>query len=127
MKTRITIESTNARETEEHIPSWSGLVNFSSEDLGTILEETFRRFNRVSQEDVDYLDAIGYELPSLSVGDMVTVRTAREGLLTYIVCPAGYALLKRDEWNLINNSGAPFSVAQHFARQATPIDAYSLA
>jgi hypothetical protein len=36
-----------------------------------VLEDIFRAFNRVTSEDCERLDAIGYKLPSLSVGDTV--------------------------------------------------------
>jgi hypothetical protein len=31
----------------------------------------FRMFNRVDEEDVAFLEKIGYDLPSLSVGDLI--------------------------------------------------------
>jgi hypothetical protein len=42
-------------------------------DRDAVLEYVFRLFNRVQQEDVERLDALGYELPSLSTGDRVTL------------------------------------------------------
>lgn len=38
---------------------------------GLTLEAIFRMTNRVDEADCDYLDSIGYTLPSLSVGDVV--------------------------------------------------------
>lgn len=60
---------------------WSGDVPLQPSP--GLNEELFRFFNRVDEADADRLDAIGYRLPSLSVGDTVSYdgRTFRvEGL-----------------------------------------------
>lgn len=65
--TKITIKSGWGGE-------WSGEVPFSpNQDSEALLEQIFRYFNRVDQEDCDRLESIGYTLPSLSVGDEVTL------------------------------------------------------
>jgi hypothetical protein len=38
-------------------------------------EEAFRFFNRVTESDSDRLEALGYRLPSMSVGDLLTIGT----------------------------------------------------
>jgi hypothetical protein len=49
------------------------------------LDNVFRFFNRVEYSDADRLDAIGYNLPSLSVDDLVTI-----GSDTYKVASCGF-------------------------------------
>jgi hypothetical protein len=49
--------------------SWTGTPRVQPLDLDAI----FREFNRVDEMDVEHLEQIGYHLPSLSVGDTVTV------------------------------------------------------
>lgn len=61
------------RETE-----WNG-------ELDIPLHGAFRYFNRVDQADVDRLEAIGYRLPSMSVGDLLTIGTE-----TFQVHPVGF-------------------------------------
>jgi hypothetical protein len=46
---------------------WQGLIPQMT------LEEIFRFFNRVEDADVERLKGIGFDLPSLSSGDIVTV------------------------------------------------------
>jgi len=36
-------------------------------------EDAFRFFNRVTEADADRLEAIGYRLPSMSVGDLLVI------------------------------------------------------
>ena len=54
------------------------------DELARFHDELFRFFNRVDDEDIGKLARIGYELPSLSVGDLInydrcTVRVAGMG------------------------------------------------
>lgn len=54
--------------------TWQGWVDLpENETDAEQLERIFRLFNRVTEEDVERLAAQGYELPSLSVGDQVTL------------------------------------------------------
>lgn len=55
-------------ETGGRGPTWEGELD----DLRD-LEDAFRYFNRVDDADCERLERIGYCLPSLSVGDIVTV------------------------------------------------------
>lgn len=43
-----------------------------TDDSMDLLNKIFRNFNRVDQLDCDRLERIGYDLPSLSVGDNIT-------------------------------------------------------
>lgn len=58
--------------------TWRGTVFFDqigcneSSSEQEILNGLWRFFNRVDGEDAEILDKIGYELPSLSVGDFIT-------------------------------------------------------
>lgn len=55
---------------------WEGEVPVEfpqSKDCSDELEDIFRIFNRVDDEDVVQLAKMGYSLPSLSVGDLVTL------------------------------------------------------
>lgn len=47
-------------------PQWSGTVDV------TDLEDVFRVFDALEDDDAERLGVIGYYLPSLSVGDLVT-------------------------------------------------------
>lgn len=76
---RIRIDSQMARQANEYArtmrerepyetTTWEGEV----ED-GTTLEGIFRAFNRVEEADAERLARLAYRLPSLSVGDTVTL------------------------------------------------------
>jgi hypothetical protein len=54
---------------------WSGTIELP--DDARPLEYIFRFFNRIEDGDADRLDAIGYRLPSLSVGDVVEIAGER--------------------------------------------------
>lgn len=56
------------------------------------LEDAFRYFNRVDEADCERLERIGYKLPSLSVGDIVTV----DGN-PHVVASMGFAPISADE------------------------------
>jgi hypothetical protein len=60
--TELVIYSKLAGET------WQGTIGGEDEPD---LELIFRAFNRVDEGDAERLEAIGYRLPSLSVGDIV--------------------------------------------------------
>jgi hypothetical protein len=79
-------------------PSIVWLGDVSAEDLGldpvaltheaaegTVNEQLFRFFNRVDEPDVDRLEALGFDLPSLSVGDLL-----HWGSKTWRVAGAGF-------------------------------------
>jgi hypothetical protein len=57
--------------------TWDGEMDFDAEmttdsdNVEARLEHVFRRFNRVEPGDEEYLRSVGYNLPSLSVGDVV--------------------------------------------------------
>lgn len=51
-------------------PVWSGKVQIPDGEA-SLIERIFRFFNRVDDADSERLDDIGYNLPSLSVGDTV--------------------------------------------------------
>lgn len=77
-------------------PTWTGEVEARD------LEDIFRIFNRVDDEDCERLDEIGYHLPSLSVGDVVSY----DG--TYkIVAFAGFKDIAEDEYRFIRQSRDP--------------------
>jgi len=50
---------------------WRGDVELEDGDPSFQAEQVFRLFNRVSDADVKRLAKIVYELPSLSVGDLI--------------------------------------------------------
>lgn len=68
----------------ERLPSpiWNGEI----EEEDAYLDVIFRRFNRVTEEDCYWLGEVGYRLPSLSVGDRVTLAGK-----TWECRPAGWA------------------------------------
>jgi hypothetical protein len=51
---------------------WQGQLDLPGNDQEA-LEQVWRLFNRVETEDVERLEEWGYRLPSLSVGDRVTL------------------------------------------------------
>lgn len=55
-------------------PTWTGEVNT------TDLDEIWRLFNRVSTEDNKRLRDMGYTLPSLSMGDVITINGEHHAL-----------------------------------------------
>jgi hypothetical protein len=78
---RIAIDSHMARLQPGRPHTWVGSIPLelptqfdgSGDALDERFEEVFRFFNRVDEADCDRLDALGYHLPSLSVGDRVQV------------------------------------------------------
>jgi hypothetical protein len=123
---RVTVVSIHAALAGRDEITWTG--NVTADDLGLahgpnptdeamrerINDALFRCFNRVDPIDEQRLDAIGYRLPSLSVGDLIhwerqTFRVAGLGFerITgsedYVVALAAYALRSaaeapEDEW-----------------------------
>jgi hypothetical protein len=67
---------TAARSGHLHGVQWEGDtdVNPTAGDPDFTNSRLFRLFNRVDEKDGEYLESIGYRLPSLSVGDFVTWR-----------------------------------------------------
>jgi hypothetical protein len=58
--------------------SWSGEIpDPTGEAAHWPLEYIFRWFNRVDKDDEKRMRAVGYDLPSLSVGDVVTLDSVR--------------------------------------------------
>lgn len=95
---RITIRSKIAQEAnvaahkDAALPpypstTWTGEAAWTDEPrkVEDRLTSLFRMFNRVTEEDCDRLDDLGYELPSLSVGDQIEMDGA-----TYEVKPIGF-------------------------------------
>lgn len=78
-------------ETGGREPVWSGELD----DLRD-LEDAFRYFNRVDEADCERLERIGYKLPSLSVGDIVTVDGNH-----HVVASMGFAPISEEEANEI--------------------------
>jgi hypothetical protein len=54
--------------------TWQGDIQLESN--GNLPEQIFRFFNRVDEADGERLKKLGYNLPSLSVGDYFTVKFA---------------------------------------------------
>lgn len=118
---RITIYCPGAEDIEYQIgqrdtpgmigPEWTGEV---SDEKGTpeqILEKLFRAFNRVDDVDCRRLASWGYKLPSLSSGDVVTLKGKH-----YLCASAGWKELTPEQY-------AEFKAQCH----DNPRDAWSLA
>jgi hypothetical protein len=84
--TIVHIDSTWAAKQELAVTTWEGALPLESRTTEGQLEEVFRLFNRVTEEDVTRLHRMGYTLPSLSVGDTVTIN----GDQRYRVAPVGW-------------------------------------
>jgi hypothetical protein len=70
---------------------WEGTVELPAASEGeAALDQIFRLFNRVSQEDADRLERWGYFLPSLSVGDIVGIKRDGEIFDLWRVVSAGF-------------------------------------
>lgn len=61
-------------------PDWSGDVDVANPD------DAWRFFNRIDRADSQRLAGVGYTLPSLSVGDLLTI----DGT-TYLCRPLGFS------------------------------------
>lgn len=73
--------------------TWSGDAPIKMhENAYVVLERVWRMFNRVDDADVRRLERMGYDLPSLSVGDRVTIEDAGCSF-TYVVENVGYSLV----------------------------------
>lgn len=69
---------------------WTGTVEQTGIDpegldATELLESIFRKFNRVTEEDCELLDRLGYQLPSMSVGDEILL----DGV-PYLCAPSGW-------------------------------------
>lgn len=78
---------------------WHGDVDVEAEKPEDINERIFRLFNRVSLEDNDRLEAMGYTLPSLSVGDVI-IHSGE----AWTVAPLGFAPTRDAVLNLTRGS-----------------------
>ena len=91
-----------------HGTTWRGEI--PNELLGhgnagqNTLEQIFRLLNRVEQDDTDRMQRWGYELPSLSVGDFVTLHLNGTGIagpitepITFRVKSTGFEQVTRNE------------------------------
>lgn len=63
----VEIFSIHAAFSDRKHTTWAGEAQIESP------EDAFRYFNRVDEADVIRLDAMGYNLPSLSMGDYITL------------------------------------------------------
>lgn len=73
-------------------PEWTGDIHgVRGESTMPLLERVFRLFNRVTDEDAERLHQLGYKLPSLSVGDIVTMKGAN-----YLVMSVGFQKIDAD-------------------------------
>ena len=78
-------------------------------------EAIFRFFNRVDAADAERLRAIGYQLPSLSVGDIISY-TGTNRIL--IVCPTGFGDIDEAAVQSIINAPDPHLAARLHAMTA---------
>jgi hypothetical protein len=76
--------------------TWEGVINVENDATADqINEKIFRRFNRVTDEDVRLLEQDGYTMPSLSVGDIVAHGPIEgEELRAFVVAIAGFTELR---------------------------------
>lgn len=103
MSNLITIYSVFADSPEHRIaahyegrnvePIWTGEVDVRD------LEDIFRLFNRVDADDALRLEELGYHLPSLSVGDVVSY-----GGTYKIVADQGFEDIVEGEYHFIRQS-----------------------
>ena len=107
----IEIYSPGAATTDGSSPTWLGVVPDSSPDA------IFRYFNRRDAEDAARLRDVGYQLPSLSCGDVISYTATGRSL---IVCPVGFAEIDNATVQMIASSSDPFLNAQLYAMEATP-------
>ena len=107
MSKHITIFSVMAASDRDRFPTamWEGEVE--SDDL----EDIFRAFNRVDEEDATRLEEIGYKLPSLSVGDIVVRETDQQ-----MVASCGFREVSTAEVLKIVSSSDPWLVAKKINR-----------
>lgn len=73
----------NEDDTFTGMTEWNGDIEFDGD-----IEDLYRMFNRVTQADSDRLEALGYFMPSMSVGDIVTL-----GSTTYQCASVGFVPL----------------------------------
>jgi hypothetical protein len=105
-KTRIIIRSTIAQEANAATPDdqprpftsghrWQGIVPVEGETDDERLESIFRSFNRVTLLDAEWLELVGYRLPSLSVRDQITLDAGTDVERTYEVGSVGFVEVER--------------------------------
>lgn len=66
--------------------SWTGeaaIAPSERHDYET-LERIFHHFNRIDEDDARRLELMEYDLPSLSVGDLVTLEDGRTFLVEFV-------------------------------------------
>lgn len=79
---------------------WRGGISVDDKNTNAeVNEHIFRKFNRVDEEDAAYLDKIGYELPSLSVGDVIVY-----GGNAFIVKTTGFIEVKEQLYTTMFSS-----------------------
>jgi hypothetical protein len=74
--TYISIRSAFATRENYLSDDFTAPMTWTGEVEGVNLDTVYRFFNRVDEADSARLAALGYRLPSLSVGDLVTIGTA---------------------------------------------------
>jgi hypothetical protein len=110
--TAIEIYSPGADTPEQGGPAtWAGRVPDADP------EAMFRFFNRVDAADAERLGAVGYRLPSRSVGDIISY-TGTDQIL--IVCPTGFGAIDQATVQSIINAPDPHLAAQLHAMMAPP-------
>lgn len=76
-------------------PEWTGEVDITVTAYHKptmVLEQLFRLFNRVEDGDGERLERMGYKLPSLSSGDVVTMEGKH-----YLCASAGWKVINDEE------------------------------
>lgn len=78
--------------------AWNGNVELGDGTSEQKLERAFRLFNRVDDADGERLESWGYRLPSMSVGDCVSLtppgKKLGEATEHWIVMPFGFSRLE---------------------------------
>ena len=78
---------------------WRGFCEVVGDTNAEVNEHIFRMFNRVDEEDTVYLEEIGYDLPSLSVGDVIVY-----GGNAFIVKTTGFTEVKEQLYTTMFSS-----------------------
>lgn len=88
-------------------PTWTGQV--ADADLNAI----FRAFNRVDDDDSARLVALGYRLPSLSVGDVITL--PGDPPAHHLVAPFGFHEISDADYARLRGAADPRAAAERLA------------
>jgi hypothetical protein len=83
-------------------PEWTGEYEgqtVNGTPAAGVLEAIFRHFNRVTDEDAKRLARMDYKLPSLSVGDIVSMEGTH-----YLVCGSGFKAVSQQVVNEIKRN-----------------------